>query len=141
MEDIGVWEDAGKTLPGGGQRGVGRAGCLGVLLVALVFAYASYVLVPVYLAKLSFEDDLRRVASQAGAGSWRDEQILLRIQQAAAERRFEVTREDVEIRRVTSYGGIPELRIDVFFRREVAFPTFVHTFEFEIEVASFIGRF
>lgn len=109
-------------------------------LLTAVFLFISFKTLPVYLAKLNFEDGLARIASRAGVESATDAVIQTRVQALADGSNFEVTPEDVTIQRTSKFSSTPEITIRVVFRRKVEFPGYTHVFHFESKVSSFVGR-
>lgn len=122
------------------RAGEGRAGCLAATLLLISAVYIFSRAVPVYLAKIEFEENLARIASRAGAENWRDRRIVEQVLEAARVQNFEVSGEDVRVRRTALFEVTPRLIIEVSYRRSVEFPGYVHVFEFQSRVSSIIGR-
>lgn len=122
------------------QRGSGKLGCLMMALIAIVFVFISYRVIPVYLDKVAFEDDIDRIVSKAGASNMSDHAIREQIEQSANVRGFQVGPEDIRIARSSPFHAVPELQIEVYYARVVEFPGYIHTFRFDKQVSTFIGR-
>jgi hypothetical protein len=123
----------------GNQKGEGRIGCLLVVLLAVVFGYASFKVIPVYIDKMNFDEELAREASKAGAGFWTDEKIKQDVLQIAHFRGFDMTEDDITISRTRSVGG--EVRIETKYKVVAAFPGYTHVFKFESKSSSIVGSF
>lgn len=122
------------------QRGAGRAGCLLVVLVSIVFVFLCVKIVPVYLDKYEFEDDLARLASKAGASGWAGEFLKLQVIEAAHAKEFIVnSEEDIEVSSATPYGGIPEVKVKIAYEKSVDLAGYWYTFKFQSDVSSFVG--
>lgn len=121
------------------QRGEGRVGCLLVLLLAIVFGYASFKIVPIFIDKMNFDEELSREASKAGAGFWTDEKIKQDVLQIAHFRSFEMTEDDITVSRTRAIGG--EVRIETKYKVTADFPGYTHVFKFESKSSSIVGSF
>ncbi|HEV8131751.1 MAG TPA: hypothetical protein VGQ81_10895 [Acidobacteriota bacterium] len=123
----------------GNQKGEGRVGCLLVLLLAVVFGYASFKIIPIYIDKMNFDEQLAREASKAGAGFWTDEKIKQDVLQIAHFRGFEMGEDDITVSRTRSVGG--EVRIETKYKVTADFPGYIHVFKFESKSSSIVGSF
>lgn len=123
------------------QRGQGRLGCLlsGTLLAAALFV--CYKSVPVYLDKIEFEADLDKLTRRAAVDFWDDRVLTDQVIEAAHGRQFELTFQDIGIRRSSRLNPNPTLTVTVHYLRRVPFPGYVHTFDFESTVDSMTGSF
>ncbi len=122
------------------QRGSGRAGCLLVLLVTIVFVFLCSKVVPVYLDKYEFEDDLARLAAKAGAAAWANDFLKMQVIEAASAKDFVIAKEDdIEVDRASPYGGIPQVKIKIAYEKTVELPGYEYTFRFHSDVSSFVG--
>ncbi len=122
------------------KRGSGRFGCFVSILLIAVFAFLGMKIFPVYLDKVDFEDGLARLAAKAGVENWDAETVRVRAIGLARTKHFETTREDVTVQRPLRFEPVPEIKIDIRYRRTVDFPGYSHVFEFESRVSSFVGR-
>ena len=121
------------------QRGEGAVGCLVVLLLAVVFGYISFKVIPVYIDSMNFDEDLAREASRAGANLWTDDKIRDDVQKMAAFRNFRIEPGGLVITRMPSVP--PEVRIEVRYRTEVVFPGYTRVFHFQSKASSLVGSF
>lgn len=124
----------------GNSRGASRFGCLGMLLLMGAAVYLAVQIVPVYMDKISLEDDLTRIVNKAGAESWQDKPIRDQILRASAGLNFDLAPSDIEIERVGRFQSASRLRVTVKFSREVVFPGYSHLFAFQSEFESLVGR-
>lgn len=122
------------------QRGSGKLGCLMMALLGIIFVFISYRIIPVYLDKIAFEEDIDRIVSKAGASNMSDQAIRDQIEQSANVRGFQVGPEDIRIARSSPFHAAPEVKIEVYYARVVEFPGYIHTFRFDKQVSTFIGR-
>lgn len=122
------------------QRGSGRLGCLVVVLLFITFFFLSYKVGPVFLYKVNFKDDLERIVSRAGAENWSDRAILEHIIAAGRAETFELTGEDIEIRRAARFEQTGRLRVIVIYRRAVELPGYIYIFHFKSEAEGLMGR-
>jgi hypothetical protein len=120
------------------ERGEGRVGCLLMIAVLIAAGFITYRIVPVYLDKIDFEDQLARIASEGGARNWQAEAVQLQVLELARIKDFAVSRESIRVAKAGS-GGAGQLRIDVQFQRTVDFAGYDYTFKFESKVKSFVG--
>lgn len=121
------------------QRGEGAVGCVVVLLLAILFCYLSFRVIPVYIDSMNFDEDLAREASRAGANRWTDEKIKQDVLQIAKFRSFRLNENDITVSRSDTSGG--ELRIQVKYSVSVAFPGYTHVFNFQARAGSIVGSF
>ncbi|MBI4454313.1 MAG: hypothetical protein HY644_00260 [Acidobacteria bacterium] len=121
------------------QRGEGRLGCLIVLLLALIFGFVSFKVIPVYIDRMNFEEDLAREASRAGANFWTDEKMKQDVLQMAGFRSFQLQEKNITISRSGPSRG--EVRIEVKYSVPVRFPRYTHVFNFQSKSSSIVGSF
>lgn len=122
------------------QRGAGRTGCLLILLVTIIFVFVSAKIIPVYLDKYEFEDDLERLASKAGAAGWASDFLKMQVIEAASAKDFVILKEeDIEVSRANPYGGIPEVKVKIAYEKTVDLAGYEYTFKFQSDVSSFVG--
>ncbi|HEY3132643.1 MAG TPA: hypothetical protein VGL91_24550 [Acidobacteriota bacterium] len=123
----------------GNQRGEGRVGCLLVVFVAIVFGYASFKIIPIYIDKMNFDEELAREASKAGSGFWTDEKIKADVLQIGRFRNFDMTEDDISVIRTRAIGG--EVRIEAKYKVAADFPGYTHVFKFQSKSSSIVGSF
>lgn len=122
------------------QRGAGRVGCLLVVLASIVFVFLCSKIIPVYLDKYEFEDDLSRLASKAGAAGWAGDFLKVQVIQAARAKEFVILdEEDIEVTKATPYGGIPEVKVKIAYEKSIDLAGYEYTFKFRSDVSSFVG--
>jgi len=122
------------------QRGAGRTGCLLVLLISIVVVFACVKVIPVYLDKYEFEDDLGRLASKAGAAGWAGDFLKMQVIEAASAKDFVIEKEeDIEVSSASPYGGIPEVKVKIAYEKTVDLAGYEYTFKFQSDVSSFVG--
>ena len=120
-----------------GQRGAATLGCLAVVVLWAVLGYLSYRIIPVYLDKDAFIDNLLRVASRASIGQWSDSRTIELVQVVAKERAFELKREDIQVKHMR---GRPEVILIVNYRRTEMFPgNYEYVFHFRTTAQGSLG--
>lgn len=120
--------------------GRGRLGCIVVLLVGAVFVYVSFQVVPVYLNKVEFDEDLGLIVARAGANGWSDSLIQEHVKEAAHIRGFRLVEEKTRIERTSPLAARPRIKLEVVYTRDVHFPAYTHHFEFHATKTSIVGR-
>lgn len=122
------------------ERGAGRLGCLITLLLAIVFGYASLKIIPVYVDRMDFSDEIASLASRAGAGggSYSDEKIVSDVLQTGRYKGFEIRESDIKVQRSSRVAG-GELRIEVKYSKTVEFPGYTYVFRFDSKASSVVG--
>ncbi len=120
--------------------GVGRFGFLVATSFLVILVFGAYKAGPVYLDKISFEDELIHIASQAGAEGWNERTIREHILKTGRAQNFHVSRDDVEVRATPRGQAAPKLYIAVKYSRPIEVSGYVHVFEFRSEISSLIGR-
>jgi len=123
------------------ERGEGRFGCLlsGAVLAAAIFV--TYKMVPVYLDKIGFEEDLDRLSRRAAVEFIDDGAIEEQILRAARSYGFELTLDDIGIRRSSRHTSNPKIFVTVHYVRRLPFPAYTHIFDFTSTVESMVGSF
>jgi hypothetical protein len=121
----------------GRQRGGAKVGCLALVLLWGILGYLSYRIVPVFMDKDAYIDDLLNVAGRASIGQWDDRRTMRLVLDVSKSRDFEVTREDVEIKHVMNR---PEVWLIVNFRRTLEFPGgYEYVFHFKTTAQGSLG--
>lgn len=121
-------------------RGSGKPGCLFVLLIVAAIVFLCIKIIPVYIAKINFEDDLKGITSKAGVYAWSERMIVREINTAAEAYGFETSGEDIEINRRNKFQQAPRIVILVRYRKSIEFPGYTHLFRFESTSTGLIGR-
>lgn len=124
----------------GSQRGNGRVGCLVTILVATLFGFLCINIVPVYISKLEFEEEMSRLVSRAGSRQLSVRSVEKNVARSASVFDFEI---DPKTLRVSQRGGgyarPPELRVEVTYFRVVDLVGYKHRFQFRYKGSSFVG--
>lgn len=123
-----------------GEEGKGALGCLVTLLITLTFVLACFRVVPVYLDKLDFEDDLARLTARAGSENLSSRFIRTEIHRLALMRHFEIGDRDIKIDRSYPFASAPQISIHIVYRRPIDFVFYHRTFEFSEEDTTLVGR-
>lgn len=131
---------AKRRLSFGNERGEGKLGCLVTSLLLAAFVYIGIKAIPVYLDKIEFDEGMSRIASQAGATNMASKTIAERVKALARSSEFDVQPEDIRVLRSPSFKVVPEIKIDVDYRRKLDLPGYVWVFEFNTKVSSMVGR-
>ena len=108
-----------------------------VIFLWLVVGYLSYRIVPVYLEKDAYHDELLSIAGRATLAQWNDQRITLRVIEAGRGKNFEVSRANIRIERVR---GRPEVVLIVNYRRVEKFPGgYIYEFNFRSTAQGSLG--
>ena len=119
------------------ERGGSKTGCTLVIFLWLVVGYLSYRIVPVYLEKDAYHDELLSIAGRATLAQWNDQRITLRVIEAGRGKNFEVSRANIRIERVR---GRPEVVLIVNYRRVEKFPGgYIYEFNFRSTAQGSLG--
>jgi len=119
------------------ESGEGKLGCLVTLVLLVAVGLICFRTIPVLIDKMDFEDQLDRIASEAGARGWDAEAVRHQVTEVARNKEFETTPEDLQVRKSGGRGG--DLRIRIRYWRDVNFVGYVYTFRFQAEAKSFVG--
>lgn len=122
------------------EKGSGNIGCLFVLLIVAAVIFLCIKIIPVYVAKINFEDDLESITSKAGVYAWSERMIIREITTAAEAYGFETSENDIEINRRNKFQQAPRIVILVRYRKSIEFPGYTHFFKFESTSTGLIGR-
>ncbi len=122
------------------QRGDGKLGCFATLVLMGALIYLAVKCVPVYLAKIEFEEELGRVVSRAGAQALSPEALSKNVERIAELHEFEIVPGTLSSKRKPSVNGPPKMQLEVSYFRSVEFPGYVHRFEFSAKASTFVGR-
>jgi hypothetical protein len=122
------------------DAGVGRFGFLMATSFLVILIFGAYKAGPVFLDKISFEDELMEVATKAGAEGWDERTVREHIIKSGRSQKFNLSRDDVKVSKTPRGQAAPKLFITVKYDRAVEFPGYVHVFEFRSEITTLIGR-
>jgi hypothetical protein len=116
------------------SEGKGVIGCLLSIVMLAVAIYLGIVLFPIYYSNFNFENDVKTVASRAGAHFLDNQQITKDILSLAKRNEIRIKREDIKLER---FAGQLHIRVD--YSVPVDFIIMERDLNFEIEASSFIG--
>ncbi len=116
------------------SEGKGVIGCLLSIVMMAAAIYLGIVLVPIYYSNFNFENDVKTVASRAGAHFLDNEQIMKDVLSLAKRNEIRIKRDDVKLER---FAG--QLHIRVNYAVPVDFIVMERDLNFKIEASSFIG--
>ncbi|MDM7994316.1 MAG: DUF4845 domain-containing protein [Acidobacteriota bacterium] len=116
------------------SEGKGVIGCLLSIVMLAVAIYLGIVLFPIYYSNFNFENDVKTVASRAGAHFLDNQQITKDILSLAKKNEIRIKREDIKLER---FAGQLHIRVD--YSVPVDFIIMERDLNFEIEASSFIG--
>lgn len=112
----------------GKEKGSSRLGCVVLLLLASIFVYLCYRIIPVYLEKEAFESRVLSVAGKAVVHNWDDRKVIQQVMDVARSTNFQVERENIQIRRIP---GRANVILIVDFKRTEEFPGgYIYVFQF-----------
>ncbi len=118
-----------------GIEGRGTLGCLISIVVLGVLIVATLRIGPPYFAWKSFEADLKKETSRAGANAYDEETIIKNVLDLAKRNELPLQRENITVERYAGQVAIKvrcTLPLDLFFyEREI---------NFEIRTTSLVGR-
>ncbi len=104
---------------------------LAVLILLLLLAipgYLCYRIIPVYLEKDAFQEDLISLGGNATRSGWDNRRIIRQLMQMGESRNFTVKEKDIRIQRVR---GRSEVAIEVNYSRTEEFPGgYLYVFHF-----------
>jgi hypothetical protein len=118
-----------------GNEGKGKLGCMLTILLMVTLTLVILRLGPSYFAFKSFENDLKRDISRAGANRYDDETIIKGVLDLAKRNQLSVTREDIKVER---FSG--QVQVTVHYTVPLDLLVYQHSVTLEAQVASFIGR-
>jgi len=116
------------------SEGKGVIGCLLSIVMLAVAIYLGIVLFPIYYSNFNFENDVKTVASRAGAHFLDNQQITKDILSLAKKNEIRIKREDIKLER---FAGQLHIRVD--YSVPVDFIVMERALNFKIEASSFIG--
>ena len=116
------------------SEGKGVIGCLLSIVMLAVAIYLGIVLFPIYYSNFNFENDVKTVASRAGAHFLDNQQITKDVLSLAKRNEIRIKREDIKLER---FAGQLHIRVD--YSVPVDFIIMERDLNFKIEASSFIG--
>jgi len=118
-----------------GSEGKGKIGCVLTILLMVTLTLIVLRLGPFYFAFKSFESDLKRDVSRAGANGWDDETIMKDVLDLSKRNSLGLTRDDVKVER---FAG--QVQVTVQYTFELDLFLYQRPFTLDAQVSSFIGR-
>jgi hypothetical protein len=118
-----------------GNEGKGKLGCVLTILVMVTLTLVTLRLGPSYFSFKSFENDLKRDVSRAGANGYDDETIIKNVLDLSKRNQLNLTRDDIKVER---FAG----QVQVTVRCTVLLDLIVYqrSVTLETQVSSFLGR-
>jgi hypothetical protein len=117
------------------NEGKGTLGCIITLLLLAIATVATIRIGPPYFAFKSFEADLKKEASKAGANAYDDETIIKNVVDLARRNEIRLQKEDVTVERYAGQVHVTvrySLPLDLFF--------YQHNINMDVRVSSLVGR-
>ena len=118
-----------------GNEGKGKLGCVLTILLMVALTALTLRLGPSFFAFKSFEYDLKRDVSRAGANGYDDETIMKNVLDLAKRNEIRVTRDDIKVER---FAG--QVQVTVHYTMPLDLLVYQHDVTFEAQVSSFVGR-
>lgn len=116
------------------ETGKTRLAVLIFLSFLAIPGYLSYRIIPVYLEKDAFHDDLITIGGRATRSGWDNRRIIRQLMQLGESRNFTVKERDIRIQRIR---GRPEIAIVVNYSRTEEFPGgYLYVFHFSSSTLS-----
>lgn len=100
------------------ERGETQLGCLVLVVLVAMLGYLCYRVIPVYLERDGFHDELLTIAGRATLGGWENRRIINRVMQLGENRNFTVEQKDIQVQHIR---GRPEVVIVVNYSRTEEF--------------------
>ena len=123
----------------GRPLGIAKSGCLLLTVLGVSVLYVCYLLIPMYVNKVLFEEDVGKIVRKAGAYRLSDSVIEDLVGRSAEQRGFKTRPKEIQIIRSSPYLNVPELKIEVRYKKIVKLPGYRHTFEFEASASTFLA--
>ena len=122
-----------------GQRGSGRMGCIVFVALVGLTGFIGSKLVPPYLAKVEFAEQLDRVVSRSGATGKTAKQLGLEVERIADFHDFQIVPGSLKSTRKVPVSGPARLHVEVTCYRDIRFPGYRHRFQFTSKASTFVG--
>jgi len=116
------------------SEGKGVVGCLLSIVILAAAIYLGIILVPIYYSNFTLENDVKTVASRAGAHFLDNQQITKDIMALAKRSEIQLKQENIKLER---FAGQLHIRVD--YSVPVDFIIMERDLNFQIEASSFIG--
>ncbi len=119
------------------ERGETKLGCLVLVVLVAMLGYLCYRVIPVYLERDGFHDELLTIAGRATLQGWENRRIISRVLQLGVDSNFTVERKDIQVQHIR---GRPEVVLVVNFSRTEEFPGgYVYKFYFRSVAPGSLG--
>ncbi|TDI13420.1 MAG: hypothetical protein E2P07_01155 [Acidobacteria bacterium] len=119
------------------ERGETKLGCLVLVVLVAMLGYLCYRVIPVYLERDGFHDDLLTIAGRATLQGWGNLRIINRVLQLGVDSNFTVEQKDIQVQHIR---GRPEVVIVVNYSRTEEFPGgYVYKFYFRSVAPGLLG--
>ncbi len=119
------------------ERGETKLGCLVLIVLVAILGYLCYRVIPVYLERDGFHDELLTIAGRATLQSWGNRRIVNRVLQLGVDRNFTVEQQDIQVQHIR---GRPEVVLVVNYSRTEEFPGgYVYKFYFRSVAPGSLG--
>ncbi|MCH8016529.1 MAG: hypothetical protein E2P05_00320 [Acidobacteria bacterium] len=119
------------------ERGETKLGCLVLVVLVAMLGYLCYRVIPVYLERDGFHDDLLTIAGRATLQGWGNRRIINRVLQLGVDSNFAVEPKDIQVQHIR---GRPEVVIVVNYSRTEEFPGgYVYKFYFRSVAPGLLG--
>ena len=119
------------------ERGDANLGCLVLLLLVAMLGYLVYRIVPVYMGRDAFHEDLLAIAGRATIARWEHRRIVDQVIRLSQSSKFKVEEKDIQIQNIR---GRPEVVIVVNYTRTEEFPGgYVYVFYFRSVAQGYLG--
>jgi hypothetical protein len=117
------------------DEGKGKLGCVLTILVMVTLTLVTLRLGPAFFSFKSFENDLKRDISRAGANGWDDETIIKNVLDLAKRNELTLTRDDIKVER---FAG--QVHVSVRYTVVLDLIVYQRSVNLETQVSSLIGR-
>ena len=119
------------------ERGETKLGCLVLVVLVAMLGYLCYRVIPVYLERDGFHDDLLTIAGRATLQGWGNRRIINRVLQLGVDSNFTVEQKDIQVQHIR---GRPEVVLVVNYSRTEEFPGgYVYKFYFRSVAPGSLG--
>ncbi len=124
-----------SSLSKSSSEGKGSLGCIATLLLLGLTLLVSVRVGPPYFAYKSFEADVKKETSRAGANAFDDETVIRNILDLAKRNEIRLPRENITVER---YAG--QIMISVHYVMPLDLLFYQRDINFDIRASSFVGR-
>jgi len=119
------------------ERGETQLGCLVLVVLVAMLGYLCYRVIPVYLERDGFHDELLTIAGRATLQGWGNRRIVNRVLRLGEDSNFTVERKDIQVQHIR---GRPEVVLVVNYSRTEEFPGgYVYQFYFRSVAPGSLG--